>query len=202
MITFIFVCFTRRLNVTGLSPILYNLACVVDGLNPSLWTVIYSLRVLYLRKPRVISPTATQAVITTVFCICSIGSSLLTRFILFYFFICSSQKCKMKTETTKLYIKQSILFFCKFATLISQDRSRLTTSAVQSITATSLFAWFCFCFDFCNDHRKTHLIYESVKYKMNFYRVFSLPWPASMQIYRNKGRRLYTKIEFNSYMIG
>ena len=31
----------------------------------------------------------------------------------------------MKTETTKLYIKQSILFFCKFATLINQDRSRL-----------------------------------------------------------------------------
>ena len=46
----------------------------------------------------------------------------------------------MKTETTKLYIKQSILFFCKFVTLINQDRSRLTTSAVQSITATSLFA--------------------------------------------------------------
>ena len=144
MITFIFVCFTRRLNVTVLSPILYNLACVVDRLNPSLWTVIYSLRVLYLRKPRVISPTATQAVITTVFCICWMGSSL---GLFFLFFIFSSQKCKMKTETTKLYIKQSILFFCKFATLISQDRSRLTTSAVQSITATSLFAWFCFCFD-------------------------------------------------------
>ena len=100
----------------------------------------------------------------------------------------------MKTETTKLYIKQSILFFCKFATLISQDRSRLTTSAVQSITATSLFAWFCFCFDFFNDHKKTHLIHESIKYKMNFYRFFSLPWPASMQIYRNKRRRLHTKI--------
>ena len=95
----------------------------------------------------------------------------------------------MKTETTKLYIKQSILFFCKFATLINQDRSRLTTSAVQSITATSLFAWFCFCFD----KKKKHLIYESVKYKMNCYRFFSLAWPASMQIYRNKRRRLHTK---------
>lgn len=123
MITFIFVCFTRRLNVTVLSPILYNLACVVDRLNPSLWTVIYSLRVLCLRKPRVISPTATQAVITTVFCICWMGSSL--GLFYFIFFICSSQKCKMKTETTKLYVR-------KFATLISQERPRQLQLSNQS----------------------------------------------------------------------
>lgn len=98
MITFIFVCFTCRLNVTVLSPILYNLACVVDRLNPSLWTVIYSLRVLYLRKPRVISPTATQAVITTVFCICSIDSSLGLFYFIFLFVLPKNAKWKRKQQ--------------------------------------------------------------------------------------------------------
>ena len=98
MITFIFVCFTCRLNVTVLSPILYNLACVVDRLNPSLWTVIYSLRVLYLRKPRVISPTAIQAVITTVFCICSIDSSLGLFYFIFLFVLPKNAKWKRKQQ--------------------------------------------------------------------------------------------------------
>lgn len=96
----------------------------------------------------------------------------------------------MKTETTKLYIKQSILFFCKFATLINQDRSRLNWQLQLSNQSPRPACLLDFVFVLI---KKKHLIYESVKYKMNCYRFFSLAWPASMQIYRNKRRRLHTK---------
>ena len=86
----------------------------------------------------------------------------------------------MKTETTKLYI-------CNFATLISQERPRQLQLSNQSPRPACLLD---FVFVLI---KKKHLIYESVKYKMNFYRFFSLAWPAFMQIYRNKRRRLHTK---------
>ena len=90
------------------------------------------------------------------------GSSL---GLFFDFFICSSQKCKMKTETAKLYI-------CKFATLISQERPRQLQLFNQSPRPACLLD-FVFVLIFFNDHKKTHLIYESIKYKINFYGLFT-----------------------------
>lgn len=104
----------------------------------------------------------------------------------------------MKAEITKLY-KQSGLFFCKFTTLISQDGSwQLQLSNLSPRPAFLLDFVFVVIF---LTIIKTHPIYQSVKYKFNFYSVFASV-AGDMQIYRNKRRRLHTKIEFKSYMIG